>query len=64
MLDTTDVIAILSGAIVLVYITVGVSIIEMLDFDPIKDITAGIQPLNAVTSDTIGTNIIMLIILN
>lgn len=36
----------------------------MLDFDPTRDIATGIQPLNTVASDTIGTNIILLIILN
>lgn len=64
MLDTTDALVILSGTIAFVYITVGIPITEVLDFDLVRDIAAGIQPLNTVTSGTIGANIILLIILN
>lgn len=45
-------------------ITVGVPITEVLGFDPVGDIAAGVQSLNAVMSGTVGTNIILLIILN
>lgn len=48
----------------LAYITVDISITEVPDFDPIRDIATDVQPLNAVTSGTTGTNIILLIILN
>lgn len=64
MLDTTDALVILSGTIALVYITVGIPITEVLGFDLVKNIVTGIQLLNAVTSGTISTNIILLIILN
>lgn len=45
-------------------ITVGVPITEVLGFDPAGNIASGIQSLNAMMSGTVGTNIILLIILN